>query len=66
MVGTWAIKMNAGGQIQIQANSSVDTTAPQLNVHAAMAVFDGVINCQTLITNSVVSPLYTPGAGNIW
>ena len=60
------IKMNAGGQIQIQANSSVDITAPQLNVHAAMAVFDGVINCQTLITNSVVSPLYTPGAGNIW
>lgn len=60
------IKMNAGGQIEIQANSSVEITAPQLNVHAAMANFDGVINCQTLITNSVVSPLYTPGAGNIW
>ncbi len=60
------IKMNAAGQVQIQANASVDITAPQLNVHAAMAMFDGVINCQTLITNSVVSPLYTPGAGNIW
>lgn len=61
------IKMNAGGQVQIQANSTVEVTASAVNVHAATATFDGIVNCQTLIANvGVVSPSYTPGAGNIW
>jgi hypothetical protein len=25
-----------------------------------------VVNCQTLVTSAVVSPSYTPGAGNVW
>jgi hypothetical protein len=25
-----------------------------------------VVKCDTLITNSVISSSYTPGAGNIW
>lgn len=62
-----SITMNAAGQIQIQANSSVDVTASVLNVHAPVANFDGLINCNTLIASSaVVSPAYTPGAGNVW
>jgi uncharacterized protein involved in type VI secretion and phage assembly len=60
------VKMNAGGQVVIIANASVEITAPAVNVHSAAAVFDGLIQCQTLITNSVVSASYTPGAGNIW
>jgi uncharacterized protein involved in type VI secretion and phage assembly len=61
------ITMNAGGQIQIQANATVEVTASALNVHCATATFDGTVNCTTLIaSSSVVSPSYTPGAGNIW
>jgi len=61
------ITMTVGGAIQIQANSSVDITAPTLNVHAATSTFDGIINCTTIICSTgVVSPSYTPGAGNIW
>jgi uncharacterized protein involved in type VI secretion and phage assembly len=61
------ITLTMAGQIQIQANASVDVTAPVLNVHAPVANFDGVINCTTVIcTTGVVSPSYTPGAGNIW
>lgn len=61
------ITITAGGQIQIQANATVEVTAAALNVHAATATFDGLVNCQTLIANvGVVSPSYTPGAGNIW
>lgn len=60
------ITMNAGGQVKIDANSTADITASVLNVHAPMAVFDGTIKCTTLITTSVVSSSYTPGAGNIW
>ncbi len=62
-----SITMNAAGQIQIQANSTVDVTASVLNVHAATANFDGLINCTSLIaSSSIVSPSYTPGAGNVW
>ena len=61
------VVFNAGGQIQIRANSTVEITAPALNVHAATATFDGMINCTTLNASvGVVSPSYTPGAGNIW
>jgi uncharacterized protein involved in type VI secretion and phage assembly len=61
------VKIDAAGRVVIQANASCDITAPVLNVHAATANFDGIINCTTLIASSgVVSPSYTPGAGNIW
>lgn len=61
------IRINVAGQIEIQANSTVEITASAVNVHAAIATFDGVVECDTLIaSSSVVSPSYTPGAGNIW
>jgi len=61
------ITFNAGGQIEIQANATVEITASALNVHAATATFDGMVNCTTLNASvGVVSPSYTPGAGNIW
>jgi uncharacterized protein involved in type VI secretion and phage assembly len=61
------IRFTAGGQIEIQANATVEVTASALNVHAATATFDGVINCTTLTaSSSVVSPVFTPAAGNIW
>ena len=53
-------------QVKITANSTVEITASTVNVHAPMVNCDGVVRCQTLITQSVVSPSYTPGARNIW
>lgn len=61
------ITFNAGGQIEIQANATVEITASAVNVHAATATFDGMVNCTTLNASvGVISPSYTPGAGNIW
>jgi uncharacterized protein involved in type VI secretion and phage assembly len=61
------ITMNAAGQVSITANATVEITAAALNVHAPTATFDGLINCTTVICSAgVVSPSYTPGAGNIW
>jgi uncharacterized protein involved in type VI secretion and phage assembly len=60
------LTMNAGGQVKIDANSTVEVTASMMNVHAPMATFDGTVQCTTLIATSVVSSSYTPGAGNIW
>jgi uncharacterized protein involved in type VI secretion and phage assembly len=62
-----SIVIRASGAIEITANSSVEVNAPLLNVHAATANFDGIINCTTLIAStSIVSPMYSPGAGNVW
>jgi hypothetical protein len=41
-------------------------SAQFVSVDAAIAKFSGVVKCDTLITNSVISSSYTPGAGNIW
>lgn len=61
------VKLESSGKISIQANSTVDITASALNVHAASAIFDGTITCTTLTASaSIVSPSYTPGAGNVW
>ena len=43
-----------------------DVTAAMVTVNAAMSSFSGVVKADTVITNSVVSASYTPGAGNIW
>lgn len=61
-----SITMNMAGQVKIVANSTVQVTAALVDVQAPMAKFSGVVKCETLITNSVISPSYTPGAGNVW
>jgi uncharacterized protein involved in type VI secretion and phage assembly len=62
-----SVKIDIAGKVSILANSSLDVTAPTVNVHAATANFDGAINCTTMTASaSVVSPSYTPGAGNVW
>ena len=61
------ITFDIAGRIAIQANATVDVTAAALNVHAPVATYDGIINCTTIIASvGVVSPSYTPGAGNVW
>lgn len=60
------VTLDAGGAVNIQANSTVEITASAVNVHAASTVFDGTVTCTTLTASSVVSPSYTPGAGNVW
>jgi uncharacterized protein involved in type VI secretion and phage assembly len=61
------ININIGGQISITANSTVEVTASAVNIHAPTVMCDGIVQCTTLIASSgVVSPSYTPGAGNVW
>lgn len=60
------IEMNAAGGITVTANATVDVTASVVNLKAPMVKCDGVVQCETLITNAVISASYTPGAGNIW
>ncbi len=59
------ITVNASAKVTITA-STIEVNAGQVTVNAGMSRFSGVVQADTVITNSVVSAAYTPGAGNIW
>jgi uncharacterized protein involved in type VI secretion and phage assembly len=59
------VTITASAKVSIQA-STVEIDAGMVTVNSGMSQFSGVVQCSTLITNSVVSASYTPGAGNIW
>ena len=59
------IEVQAAGKVSVTA-AEIEASAGTVSVTAAMSTFSGVVKCDTLITNSVVSTAYTPGAGNIW
>ena len=59
------ISITTSGQVKVEA-SQVNVSAGMVQVDAGMSKFSGVVQCDTLISNSVVSASYTPGAGNIW
>lgn len=59
------ITVNASAKVTVNA-SQVAVSAGMVTVDAGLSKFSGVVQCDTLISNSVVSASYTPGAGNIW
>jgi uncharacterized protein involved in type VI secretion and phage assembly len=59
------VTVTASAKCTVNA-STVEVSAGMVTVNAGMSKFSGVVQCDTLITNSVVSSSYTPGAGNIW
>ena len=65
------IKLDPSGvNILAAAKVTINATEVKLNtstlvVDAGTSKFNGLVQCDTLIANSVVSASYTPGAGNI-
>lgn len=62
---TSGITVNASAKVTINA-SQVAISAGMVTVDAGMSKFSGVVQADTVISNSVISASYTPGAGNIW
>jgi len=62
---TSGITITASAKVTVNA-SNVEVSAGMVTVNAGMSKFSGVVQCDTLISNSVISASYTPGAGNIW
>jgi uncharacterized protein involved in type VI secretion and phage assembly len=67
-----SVKLETSG-VTVQASSQVTITGSQVQVSAGMvtvsagiAKFSGVVQADTVITNTIVAATYTPGAGNIW
>ncbi|HEY0461045.1 MAG TPA: phage baseplate assembly protein V [Pyrinomonadaceae bacterium] len=62
---TSGITVTASAKVTINA-SQVEVSAGMVTVNAGMSKFSGVVQADTVISNSVISASYTPGAGNIW
>lgn len=62
---TSGITVQAAAKVTVQA-SSVDVSAGMVSVDAAISKFSGIVKCDVLQTNAVISSSYTPGAGNVW
>jgi uncharacterized protein involved in type VI secretion and phage assembly len=60
------ITINASAKVTINAGAQVQVSAGMVQVDAGISKFSGVVQCDTLISNTVISATYTPGAGNIW
>jgi uncharacterized protein involved in type VI secretion and phage assembly len=59
------VTVTASAKVTVTA-STAEISAGSLTVNAGMSTFSGVVKADTVITNSVISSSYTPGAGNIW
>ncbi|MBX2821653.1 MAG: hypothetical protein KTR29_18285 [Rhodothermaceae bacterium] len=44
----------------------VEIDSGMVNINAGISKFSGVVQADTVITNSVISNSYTPGVGNLW
>ena len=57
------VTVTASAKVTVSA-SIVEISAGMATVNAGMSRFSGVVQCDTLIANSVISASYTPGVGN--
>jgi len=64
-INTQGVTVDTPLEVKVQA-TLVTISAAQVKVDAPISTFSGVVQAQTVITNSVISSSYTPGAGNIW
>lgn len=61
------LKLDSSGNVTITAKSSVTINAPSsMTISSPSTTFSGNVTCMGLTATSVSSPVYTPGAGNVW
>ena len=58
------VTLVSSGQLAI-SGSHVNVSSSRLDVNSGIVEISGTLKSDTLITNSVVSSNYTPGAGNV-
>ena len=59
------ITVTAAAKVTVNA-STVEISAGQVTVNAALSKFSGVVQCDVMQSNLVISTAYTPGVGNLW
>lgn len=61
-----SITFESSGNVTLKAVGTLTVQASAVTVNAASSTFSGSVTCQALTATSVTSPLYSPGAGNVW
>lgn len=64
-IDTQGVTVNTSMNLTVQA-TQVSVSAAMVTVDAGISKFSGVVQADTVISNSIISASYTPGAGNIW
>ena len=59
------ITVTSAAKVTVNA-STVEISASMVTVNAGVSKFSGVVQADTVISNSVISASYSPAAGNIW
>jgi hypothetical protein len=59
------ITITAASKLSISA-ATAEIDIGQVTVSSGMWTYSGVVQCDTMISSTVVGASYTPGAGNIW
>jgi uncharacterized protein involved in type VI secretion and phage assembly len=62
---TSGITVTASAKVTVNA-SQIEMSAGMVTVNAGLSKFSGIVQADTVISNTVISSAYTPGAGNIW
>lgn len=61
------VQVTSGGVVNVTAAASVNVNAPMVNVTASITQVSGILKCGTLLADvGVISPMYSPGVGNLW
>jgi uncharacterized protein involved in type VI secretion and phage assembly len=64
-IDTTSVTIQASAEVKVEA-AQVKVSAGSVNVDTAVADFSGLIKCMAIETTSVISKMYSQGAGNIW
>ena len=59
------VSIQSASRISMQG-TQITADAGTVTVNAGVSTFSGMVRCDILQTNTVISTTYTPGAGNIW
>jgi len=59
------ISITTSAKVSVNA-STVSVSAGMVTVDTGTAKFSGVVKCDTLMANSVIGTVYSPGTGNVW
>jgi uncharacterized protein involved in type VI secretion and phage assembly len=65
VVDASGVRIQTGAMVKVEAGL-IDVSAGLITVDAGMSMFSGIVQCDTLITNTVLAATYSPGAGNVW
>jgi uncharacterized protein involved in type VI secretion and phage assembly len=64
-LGPAGVTVTASGPLTLNCAQATITASSALMVNAPTTIFSGPVITPNLVTSSVVSPLYTPGVGNL-